>query len=117
MNTCVQFPIAVAWGMVYGVLWWFVGALTLFPILLGSSFTWTIEAAAAQLPSLVGHLVYGIATALGFIALERRHRIGLMRDPRIAAREARRLRPEGTAAPATWFVALSLGIVVPILLA
>ncbi len=86
------------------------------PILLGGSFTWTLGASATQLPSLVGHLLYGAATALVFIALERGYQIWLTLDPRIAAREARRLRAAGTAAPAVWLVALGLGVALPILL-
>src|SRR5262249_34923128 len=64
---------AVAWGMVYGLLWWFIGPMTLLPILLVGSFTWTTGTATALLPSLVGHLIYGAATALTLLALERRH--------------------------------------------
>jgi len=41
--------------------------------LLGGSFAWTIAAAGAALPSLIGHLLYGAATALAFLLLERRH--------------------------------------------
>jgi uncharacterized membrane protein YagU involved in acid resistance len=37
----------VAWGLVYGLAWWFIGHLTLLPILLGGTFTWTTEAAEA----------------------------------------------------------------------
>ncbi len=33
---------SLAWGLVYGAIWWFLGPLTLFPILLGGSFVWTI---------------------------------------------------------------------------
>ena len=110
-------PLAGAsWGLVYGLLWWFLGPLTLFPILLGGSFTWTLGAAGEQLPSLVGHLVYGFATALVFLTLEHRHQRWLMLDGRIAAREARRLRPAGTAASAVWLVVVGLGVAVPILL-
>ncbi len=41
------------WGLTYGALWWFAGPLTLMPIFLGGTFTWTTEVAGAALPSLI----------------------------------------------------------------
>jgi hypothetical protein len=64
----------LGWGFGYGIFWWFLGRLTLFPILLGLSFTWTHEAAADSLPILIGHLIYGAVTAVVFLVFERRHR-------------------------------------------
>ncbi len=111
-----HFPAGIAWGLVYGLIWWFVGALTLFPIFLGHEFTWTPAVAASDLPSLVGHLLSGAATAVVFLTLERRHAAWILADKRLAAREARRRRPSGTSAPAIWIVLLTLGIMLPAIL-
>jgi uncharacterized membrane protein YagU involved in acid resistance len=69
------------WGLAYGVLWWFLGPLTLLPVLLGRPVAWDVATARALVPSLLGHLVYGAVTA-AVLALwsrgERRLRPGLV---------------------------------------
>ncbi|WP_187284384.1 hypothetical protein [Streptomyces sp. uw30] len=69
------------WGLAYGVLWWFLGPLTLLPILLGKPVAWDVETAQALIPSLFGHLAYGAATAAVLALLvhrEREFRPGLL---------------------------------------
>ena len=48
-------------GLAYGFGWWVLGPLTLMPLFMGMGFgtQWTLSAAAAAIPSLVGHLVFG----------------------------------------------------------
>lgn len=59
------------WGLAYGVFWWFLGVLTLLPLLAGTPMTWSLRAAQAAVPSLLGHLYYGAVTAVAFALLHR----------------------------------------------
>ena len=52
--------IAVVAGLVWGVIWWVLGALVIMPIVLGGS---VLSIGDPQLMSLVGHLIFGIVMA------------------------------------------------------
>ena len=116
----------LAWGMVYGLLWWLVGAVTLFPIFLGQPADWSLPTVASLYPSLVGHLLYGTGLGLFFQYLARRYDHTLLSQPRPGPRGVHRVylvnppgrqRTANTPAPALWAVVLILGIILPLLLA
>ncbi len=51
----------VGTGLAYGSLWWFLGPLTLMPLMMGMGFgvNWNAGAIMQAMPSLMGHLVFG----------------------------------------------------------
>jgi hypothetical protein len=115
-NEGSSLSVGVPWGCLFGMIWWYLGPMTLLPLALTGETDWRSSAASALLPTLVGHLIYGAVTAAIFLLLERRHLRWLLLDPKTALREQKRMRPAGTPAPALWFFVLSLGLLLPILL-
>lgn len=53
-------------GLLFGLLLWIVGPLTLPPLLEGEGPTWSAVEAGHTFPSLLGHLLYGGMIGLGF---------------------------------------------------
>ena len=49
-------------GVVYGVIWWVLGALVMMPLMLGMN-EMVFQVGQPQWMSLVGHVIYGVATA------------------------------------------------------
>lgn len=64
-------PVALGAGVANGIVWWVLGALILMPLMLGmSQMVFVIE--RAQWMSLLGHILYGVVTALVFFVLRRK---------------------------------------------
>ncbi|MFQ5946269.1 MAG: NAD(P)/FAD-dependent oxidoreductase [Anaerolineae bacterium] len=80
----------ISLGVIYGLVWWILGPLTVSPILMGRSPTWEITEAGASFLNLVGHVVYGGVTGLSFYALGSLY---LRRKPKAAAKVAAPDRP------------------------
>ncbi len=45
---------------VYGAIWWLLGPMTLMPLMMGMPLGWSAGSAAAMMPSLIGHLTFGV---------------------------------------------------------
>ncbi|HEX6971911.1 MAG TPA: DUF6789 family protein [Limnochordia bacterium] len=68
VSGCVfAFVVRINWhpvvtGLCYGAVLWAVLPLTLLPMLMQLSLPWSAAGIAENLPSLIGHLVYGLVT-------------------------------------------------------
>ncbi len=63
---------AVLWGLLFGVIWWFIGSLTLAPIAMGMPVDWSGSVMAAEFPLLIGNLVFGFVLGLCYFWLKNR---------------------------------------------
>lgn len=93
------------WGLAYGASWWFLGNLTLLPLLSGRPVDWSIAAAQTGFPSLLGHLLYGAVAGL-VLALLR----GRGEGPRPTASVVLRGALAGLAAGASLVALLETGV-------
>lgn len=59
----------VLWGVAYACFFWFLGPLTLQPLILGEVPAWDIGAAQAGFPSLLGHIVWGATAAVALVVI------------------------------------------------
>ena len=71
----VRFPLtwrnAALGGLIYGVIWWVLGALILMPAILGM-FQMIFVIGQMQWMSLLGHIIFGEVLALSFVWLYNR---------------------------------------------
>src|SRR5215813_12347492 len=62
---------SMGWGLAYAIFWWFLGQLTLLPLVAQRSIDWSADQAAAVFGSLVGHILYGLILGIAYAALDR----------------------------------------------
>ncbi len=64
------------WGLAYGVFWWYLGPLTLKPLLQGDGLHWDVPSAQSAFPLLLALVLYGAGTALTLLTLQWAGRVG-----------------------------------------
>lgn len=64
-----SYAATISSGVLYSLLWWVVGPLTLSPLLMGRGPTWALDEAGAAFFNIVGHALYGGVLGLSFHAL------------------------------------------------
>ena len=97
---------SAAWGWLFGMIWWYLGPLTLLPLLLTGVCDWSTDAVNTLLPSMAGHLVYGVVTGVIFLWFDRANQRKLLSLPRSASDKIVARPDAGTPAPALWLSAL-----------
>ena len=60
---------AISVGLLYGLLWWAAGPITLGELMRGEEPVWSAQAAASAFPSMIAHLLYGGLLGFGFHVL------------------------------------------------
>ena len=65
----VTWVAALAVGAAYGFVWWILGPLLIMPTWLGMGPQVAQAFAAANLMSLIGHIVFGVVTGLAYRAI------------------------------------------------
>lgn len=51
-------------GLAYGFIWWILGPLTIMPVWLGMGLMWSAAGIQGAIPSLFGHLAFGLVAGL-----------------------------------------------------
>lgn len=67
-----KFFSCTVWGVVYGIIWWFLCALTLAPLMMGMAVSWNAQAMSQGIPMFVAHLVYGLVLGIVYYWMKTR---------------------------------------------
>ena len=62
------------WSLVYATFWWYLGPLTLLPLLRGDGLAWDVSSAQKAFPLLLGQVLYGASMGVALVVLQwKRH--------------------------------------------
>ena len=61
----------MGWGVGYATLWWFLGPMTVLPLLSRTSVDWSSESGSAMFGALVGHILYGLILGVSYATLDK----------------------------------------------
>src|SRR6516225_5466842 len=61
----------MGWGLGYAMFWWFLGQLTLLPLVAHKPIDWSTDQASFVFGSLVGHILYGLILGVTYATLDR----------------------------------------------
>jgi hypothetical protein len=62
---------SMGWGLGFAIFWWFLGPLTLFPLISRTSLDWSADHGSEVFGSLVGHILYGLILGVAYAAMDR----------------------------------------------
>lgn len=62
---------SVGLGMIHGMIWWILGALTIMPLMLGMGVQYSNAFEKMNMMSLMGHMIYGIILGVVYFSMTR----------------------------------------------
>ena len=62
---------SMGWGLGYAMFWWFLGQLTILPVLSGNPIDWSADRGSELFGSLVGHIIYGLILGVVYASFDR----------------------------------------------
>jgi uncharacterized membrane protein YagU involved in acid resistance len=62
---------SMGWGLGFGIFWWFLGPLTLFPLASRTPLDWSADHGSDLFGSLVGHILYGLILGVAYATIDR----------------------------------------------
>ncbi len=62
---------SMGWGLGFAIFWWFLGPLTLFPLVSRAPLDWSADQGSDLFGSLVGHILYGLILGVAYATIDR----------------------------------------------